>query len=356
VIINRYIASQIIKGAALVLFILVSLSMFFSLIRELDDLGRGQYGVWELIQYLLLQVPSFVVDYMPLAALVGCMLSLGSLAGNSELIAMQSSGLSINKLIMAVAQSVFILALGSLLMADFVVPHTQTQAKQLRASSLSSNVSLNSRKGVWVKDEHNIIFIEQLYPDGNAQNIEIHYLHDNGELRQTQRARQAIVSASGWTLFDVKTTTLSDQRTSVLTQDEIRYQGQVSQRLLETISVEPQQMSIGKLFSYTSFLRLNNLNNQAEALFLWRKIYAPLSVIVMGILAIPFVLGSQRQKNTGQRLMLGILLGLLYVVLNRLLIQLGEQLQLVAYINALIPTLFFSLLTVWLIKRKIAPQ
>ena len=355
-IINRYIALHIIKGAMLVLLILVRLSLFFSLIRELDDLGRGQYGAWQLTQYLLLRVPSFVVDYMPLAALIGCMLSLGNLASNSELIALQSSGLSINKFILMVAQSVFILALLSLLIADFIVPHSETLAKQLRTSSLSSSISLSSRKGVWVKDEHNIIFIEQLYPDGNAQNIEIHYLDEKGELQQSQIASQAIVNSTGWELYDVKTTSLTEQGTTVSTQDRISYRGQLSQKLLESISVEPQQMAIRELFSYISFLRMNKLNNQAEALFLWRKIYAPLSIIVMGILAIPFVLGSQRQKNTGQRLMLGILLGLLYVVLNRLLIQLGEHLQLVAYINALMPTLFFMLLTAWLIKRKIAPQ
>lgn len=355
-IINRYLATHIIKGALLVLLILVSLSLFFSLIRELDDLGNGQYGAWQLIQYLCLRIPAFVVDYMPLAALIGCMLSLGNLASNSELIALQSSGLSIYKFILLVGQAVFLLAILSLLTSDFVVPHSETMAKQLRTSSLSSSISLNSRKGVWIKDENNIVFIEQLYPNGNAENIEIYYLDDQGKLLQSLVAQQAIVSSSGWELHKVETTQLTEQQFQVSSLPMYSYDGKLSRQLLESISVEPQQMAIPDLFSYISFLRLNNLNNQAEALFLWRKIYAPLSIIVMGLLAIPFVLGSLRQKNTGQRLMLGIMLGLLYVVLNRLLIQLGEQFQLAAYINALLPTLFFMVLTAWLINRKIAPQ
>lgn len=355
-IITRYLARQIVRGTLLVLLILVSLSLFFTLIRELDDLGSGQYGAWQLIQYLVLRTPSFTVDYMPLAALIGCMLSLGNLASNSELIALQSSGLSIQKFILAVAQSVFLLALLSWLIADFIVPHTETVAKQLRVSSLASSISLHSRKGVWIKDEQNIIFIEQLYPDGNARHIEIYYLDNQGKLLQSAIAEQAIVNSSGWILNNVKSTRMHQERVETSTQAQSIYKGKLSQQLLESISVEPQQMAIGDLITYISFLQQNKLNNQTEALFLWRKIYAPLSIIVMGLLAIPFVMGSQRQKNTGQRLMLGILLGLLYVVLNRLLIQLGEQLQLVAYINALLPTLFFMLLTIWLISRKIAPQ
>lgn len=355
-IITRYLANQIIRASFLVLVILVSLSLFFTLIRELDDLGNGNYGAWQLVQFLILRIPSFLVDFMPLAALIGCMLSLGNLASNSELIALQSSGLSINKFILAVGQSVFLLALLSWLIADFIVPYSETQAKQIRVSSLASTISLNSRKGVWVKDEQNIIFIEQLYPDGNAKHIEIYYLDENGKLLQSAVAEQAIVDSTGWVLNNVKLTRVSENKTEVSTQARSIYQGKLSQQLLESISVEPQQMAISDLITYISFLQQNKLNNQAEALFLWRKIYAPLSIVVMGLLAIPFVLGSQRQNNTGQRLMMGILLGLLYVVLNRLLIQLGEQLQLVAYINALLPTLFFSVLTVWLIQRKIAPQ
>ena len=355
-IITRYLAANIIRGALLVLLILVSLSLFFTLIRELDDLGKGNYGIWQLIQYLILRIPSFVVDYMPLAALIGSMLSLGNLASNSELIALQSSGLSINKFILAVAQSMFLLALLSWLIADFLVPHSETLAKQFRVSSLASSISLHSRKGVWIKDEKNIIFIEQLYPNGNAEHIEIYYLDEQGKLVQSVVAEQAIVNSNGWILNNVKSTSIQQQKVETSNHSSFTYSGKLSKKLLESISVEPHQMALADLITYISFLEENKLNNEAEALFLWRKIYAPFSIIVMGLLAIPFVLGSQRQKQTGQRLLLGILLGLLYVVLNRLMIQLGEQLQLVAYINALLPTLFFILLTAWLIKRKIALQ
>jgi len=75
--------------------------------------------------------------------------------------------------------------------------------------------------------------------------------------------------------------------------------------------------------------------------------------MVMSILAIPFVLGSQRNSNAGQRIITGILLGLVYVVLDKVLIQLGEQLKVAAFVNALTPTLLFILFTAFLIHRKV---
>ena len=351
-IITRYLARHIFQGAALVLFILVSLSLFFILIRELDDVGRGQYGMLQLFQYLALRTPSYIVDYMPLAALLGSILSLGSLAGYSELIALQSSGLSLRKFVFSVGLAVAVLALIALITADRVVPYSENIANQLRSASMASSISMQSRKGVWIKDDNHIVFIARLYPDGNAENIEIYRLDSAGQLLQTTSARQATVLADGWLLQDLKTTDLSGDQISVSVSSEQIYRGKLSQSLLESLAINSQYMALSDLFTYIGFLQQNGLDYQAASLSFWRKLYAPVSIIVMGLLAIPFVLGSQRQTNTGQRIMIGILLGLLYVVSNRLMIQLGEQMQLQAYINAGIPTLLFLLLTLWLIRRK----
>lgn len=351
-IITRYLARHIFQGAALVLFILVCLSLFFTLIRELDDVGRGQYGMAQVLQYLALRAPSFIVEYMPLAALLGCILSLGSLASNSELIALQSSGLSLKKFVTSVGISVLVLALLSLLIADLLVPISETRAKQLRSSNMAANISKHSRSGVWIKDENNIVFIERLYPDGNAKNIEIYQLNDQGRLWRSSHAGQATIQGDSWVFQNIKTSEIKDDKVQVSVKDQISYTGSLTQSLLESLAIDSQQMALTDLFTYMNFLKQNNLDYQSASLSFWRKLYAPLSIVVMGLLAIPFVLGSQRHKNTGQRIMLGILLGLLYVVLNRLLIQLGEQLHLVAYINALLPTFIFLLITIWLIRRK----
>ena len=205
-IFTRYLATHIHKGAALVLLILVSISLFFSFIQELDDLGKGQYGIGQLVQYLILRIPSLMVDFMPLAALLGTILSLGNLASNSELIAFQSSGISIKRFIIAVVQAALVLALLSYLVADFVVPVSETYAKEIKNSSLESRIGKQSRQGVWIKDENNIVFIKQLYPDGNARQIEIYQLDDKDVLLVTVFAQQGMINEQGWMLQKVKKT------------------------------------------------------------------------------------------------------------------------------------------------------
>jgi len=64
------------------------------------------------------------------------------------------------------------------------------------------------------------------------------------------------------------------------------------------------------------------------------------------------VLGSQRQGNTGQRLLIGILLGLAFVVVDRLVVQLGTQFQFNALAIALIPNLAFLGIAVYMLMKK----
>ena len=134
--------------------------------------------------------------------------------------------------------------------------------------------------------------------------------------------------------------------------DELNYSGNISFQLLDALMIEPGQMSSSDLYAYLNFLRKNNLDTTAEILIFWQKVLAPITVIIMCILAIPFVLGSQRQSNSGQRLMIGILLGLGYVVADRLLTLLGSHIGVTPALNAVSPTLLFLLLTIYLLIKK----
>jgi lipopolysaccharide export system permease protein len=355
-ILLRYLALNIYKGSTMVLFILVSLSLFYSMVRELNHVGEGTYGVIQMLQFLLMNIPSVMVDFMPLAVLLGSILSLGSLASGSEIIAMQSSGVSVKKLLISVTLAASLVALFTMILSNFVVPYSESFSKEFRSAHRQSRISMTGRSGVWIKDENNIIHIQQLYPDGNARGVKIYHMDEQDKLIGTTFAAKATAGNQGWLLYKVKQSLLSESRIQVKELNDWLYKGQLSHNLLESMATDPHQMSITDLNHYIDFLTENSLSHKAESLFLWRKLYSPLGIIVMAVLAIPFVLGSQRQSNTGQRVLIGILLGLLYVVMDKLLIQIGERADLVPFINAFLPTFIFILITAWLIRRKIATR
>lgn len=351
-IIDRYIFRQIQQGTLLTLLVLVSLSLIFVFISELEDIGRGYYSFLHVVEYVALLFPGKIVEFLPLSVLLGTILSLGSLASNSEIIAMQAAGISVLRLLRAVMQAALVLALAGFILADWVVPYSETSARQIRSSAINSTIAVRGKKGIWIKDENRVLHIKLLMPKGVASNIEIHEIDDQGRLLSALTAESAIPEGNKWRLKQVRQTLIGESETVTREFDELVYDGKVSDQLLSALLIEPRQMSSGDLNTYLVFLQQNNLDANVERLTFWQKIFAPLAVIIMCILAVPFVLGSQRQGNAGQRLMIGILLGLSYAVVGRLLTQLGSQINISPILNALMPNLLFLSLAIYLLLQK----
>ena len=191
-IINRYIQRSIYLGTLGALLVLVSLSMFFLLVRELDDMGQGEYGPLQVIQYMLLSIPGNSVEFMPLAVLLGTILSLGTLASNSEVIAMQASGMSLKRMLSAVLQASLVLAVIGFLVADWVVPDSETGARKIKNLSREQATALESSQGLWIKDESRVVHIQAMLPNGFAREVEIFELDQDGKLLSTLRAERAV--------------------------------------------------------------------------------------------------------------------------------------------------------------------
>jgi len=351
-IINRYIVRTIHLGTFSALLALVGLGLFFVFIGELEDLGKGAYDLPQVAKFVAFSVPGKLVEFMPVAVLLGSILSLGSLASNSEIVAMQASGVSMPKLITSVLQAAVILGLLNFLLAEWVVPASEASARSIKNLVKGESSALFVKEGLWIKDESRVLHIEKLLPDGIALDIDIFQLDQQDKLLSITRVGRAIPIAQGWELQQVEKTVFGDNGLDTVSNDRIIYDGYLSPQLLGVLMIEPEQMSSVDLYTYLNFLDENKLDTRAEKLVFWQKIFSPLAVIVMCLLAFPFVLGVQRQGNTGQRLLVGILLGLAFVVVDRLVTQLAVQFGVNVILVALLPGLIFMAIAIFLLVRR----
>ena len=347
-IVNRYIQRNILLGTLAALLLLVGLALFFTLVRELDNVGKGAYGIAQVIKYLMLVIPAKIVEFLPLAILLGSMLSLGAMASNSELIAMQASGITLRRLLAAVLQAALIAAAISFLLASWVVPDSEASARKVKSLRNEKSGALDTREGLWIKDEAKVVYIRELLPNGYARDIEIYQFDQQGALLALIRAERAEPLGGGWELYAVSRTLMHDGEARSDRLERLVYPGNLSHDLLQVLLVEPRLMSSLDLFAYLQFLDENRLDASVERLMFWKKIFSPLTVVIMCLLPFPFVTGSQRHSNTGHRLLIGILLGLSFFVVDQLLTQLGMQLGSYAFALALAPNLLFFALAIYL--------
>ena len=93
----------------------------------------------------------------------------------------------------------------------------------------------------------------------------------------------------------------------------------ISPQILDVLAADPSELSIRDLLVYVDYLERNGLDAQGYRLALWRKLLAPFTYLAMLVIAMPFVFGPQRSVGVGQRLLVGLLLGLAFFLVNYLL-------------------------------------
>lgn len=342
----RYIGRTVFLNTLLVLLVLVSISSLFSFIGELDDVGKGDYTVKTALIYILLGMPGIAYELFPSSVLLGSLLGLGAMASHSELTVMRSAGISIGQIAGSVALIGLLLMGLVALLGEFVMPPSERQAQELRTAALSKRVSIRASTGYWAKSDSKFINIKSVLPDLTLVDVSI-YEFNGRELKSIVHAKRAKRhEGSKWQLDDVVESEFLPDSLITERSDQKQIDSLVNAELLQGLSVEPESMSAGNLFNQISYLRRNQLDSGLIELALWTKITNPLSTLVMLMLSLPFVFASQRSGSVGQKIFIGILLGIGYFLVNRLFTHLGLANGLSPAVSTLIPLTLFSLLAI----------
>ena len=151
-VLDRYIVRTILGAVALVMAVLLVLGALFVFIDQQKDIGVGHYTALDALWYSLLNLPQQAYELMPITALIGSLLGLGSLARGSELTVIRATGVSVARLASFALLAGLLLVLFEVLLGEFLAPPLQATARAQKAFSKLSNVSFGGGGGAWVRD------------------------------------------------------------------------------------------------------------------------------------------------------------------------------------------------------------
>ena len=83
----------------------------------------------------------------------------------------------------------------------------------------------------------------------------------------------------------------------------------------------------------------------------WTMVSIPLSIIAMILIAAPFVFGSQRSASAGRQLLIGTILGIVFLLSQQITGYLGLLLDLNPAVSALAPSLLLLGVGGYLLER-----
>jgi lipopolysaccharide export system permease protein len=371
-LLERYIAVATVKALGVVSAGLTSLFGLLEFVDQLHDVGKGHYRLIDALVYVLLTAPARLLQLMPAAMLFTCLFALGTLARRGELTAMRAGGVSPGRIVGTVLKLAGYAVVALFLLAQFVIPPAQQLAQAERASRLSSSEAVRSGNSFWAAGDHQFLNVRR-FDNGNIpSDLYLYEFAANGELLRFIHADHAEVHPDGtWLLQDVSIKRFSGNRSaaegiprsaggatrgtrietdrlaSVLWHSFLRPR-QASVLILPADSMQPIE-----LYQYVRDLERRHQPAARYAQELWAKIDIPLSMAAMILIAAPFVFGPLRSQGTGQRMMIGTMIGIVFSLVQQITTYLGLLLNLNPALTATVPSVALVLLALYLFRRAV---
>ncbi|MGB5324327.1 MAG: LPS export ABC transporter permease LptG [Pseudomonadales bacterium] len=316
---GAYIAGTVGGSILLVLLLVVGLDVIAAIVDELGEL-RGEYTFTEAAYFVMLTIPGSIVEYVPLASLIGCLVGMGLLASNSELIVMRASGLSLGRLASYSFLPVLVIVTGSMLISEFVAPSTDNWAKTHKDLRLwgESRSLVSGRSGLWHREGETFMHFSVVQPGGVLYGVTL-FEFRGAEMRRAIAARRATYSASGWLLEDVRETQFAADHLTNSSANTQLWQSELTPRALNFLANEPDELALRSLADYSRYLLAQGLDAMPFRLAFWQKSLQPLAVFSLVLIALSFVFGPLRSATMGYRVFIGIVVGIAFQFAQNLL-------------------------------------
>ncbi len=372
-ILHRYIGREIFRSVLYVLLFCVALQSFFDLMSELRSVGQGDYKLQHAFLYVGLDMAGYVYEFLPIAVLIGTILTLVQFAARSEFTIMRASSMSTAM----IGWSLFKIGIGyvviTFLFGELISPISSEMAEHLRAEKLGSGSSQEFRSGQWTKDlirdaDGKVIGSRNInvrdVKSGQLKDIRVYeFDRDFHQTALTVAERAQYRGHNIWRLEDVTEThfnnavvdpdaTSQDIATAIVSRhlDTKDLESEITPQILQVSTTDPDNMTAFRLAGYAAHLAENNESTALYDIAFWKKIFNPFANLIMMALALPFAYLHTRTGGTSLKTFIGIMIGVSFVLINRLFSYMGLLNTWPPMIIAILPSLLYFMAAMFMLR------
>lgn len=363
---RRMIYTEVTAAVGFATLAFLALFSFIDLISELrwvSSNGASGYQLRHALAYVGTLAVSSLYDLLPITVLIGSVFVMARLAQNSEFTVLRTSGLDPWRALRWMLGLGLLFTLITFAIGDFLVPAADRAGQFIRASYLRE-VTVG-QTGAWLrekqKDSAFWVNVGALQADGGMRRIRIIEFDNKGKLISTSRAASGEFTGDSWLLHDVNRTEFKgggDVPAQALsaTLPEFRWNTTLTSEMAAVALLKPDRMPIIDLFQFMRHLEANDQASQRYEIELWRKIFYPLSCVVMVVLALPFAYLHFRTTGISTFVFIGVMTGISFFLLNNLFGHFGNLRNWWPWLAAAAPGLIYSVLSLsaftWLVLRR----
>lgn len=364
--IRRLIYGEVLTAVAFVTLGFIALFSFFDFVEEIQSMGRHgvvDYKLAQAMTYVALMIPNHLYEVLPIAVLIGTIFVMARLAQSSEYTILRTSGLGPWRAL----KTLLLLGLGFVILTfavgDYIAPGADRQGQLIKAS-IRGNLTVG-QTGAWLKEKQPYsqyaVNINALEIDGSMRGVRIFEFDNQGLLLSLVQAQSANYGTDeSWTLKQVNRTEFPARgkaatRIDRQQLDSLRWPNQISAEMVSAALLKPDRMRTIDLFQFMRHLDANGQNAQRYEIEFWKKVFYPLSCLVMVVLALPFAYLHFRSGGIATYVFGGVMAGISFFLLNNVFGYIGNLQNWQPWLTAALPGIIYSILSLsafgWLVLK-----
>ncbi len=313
---DRYLSIQVIKACLLVLVALVGISALLDFIHQLSKIDNVS-GLSTAIYFTLLELPGNVYELMPISVLAGSLMSFSTLITQAELVAAGALGYSRKGTILLTLKVAGIFIVAMVICGNFLIPIAEKSIRHLKEGEGFDFQPVNSN--LWIRDGRNFIHVEYALGERYYNVSLFEYDTKHERLSAITQANSMMVDETQFVLSNPEVAQINSKQINLLPLESKIIQRKVKTEGVVLQVITPEILNAWDLYRHTAFLKENQLYSDFHELELWKRFSDPLSILVMLLLALPLIFTEKRDASVGLNLLLGLVIGLSYVILDRLI-------------------------------------
>ncbi len=335
--IDRYVMKEmflpVIFGISLITFALM-IDIIRSIAETLIVKSVPMIEVMTMFSYL---TPQIMVQTVPLGIFFGIMMTYNSMSTTSEMVAMQSAGMSINRILRMPLMIGLVVTIGIYAFQEKVQPVAQKKADMLMKKIAYSKPTTQLQSKRFVSDVGSMsIYIDEINEQNIASNLIAFLRNDDSSYPQVILAKKTEFTNSEIIINDANTYSIYSKPVDGEARNNyVLMEGSVKKRVNPVSSFfgDPTQTKISKESLgikelYATIQEKKAMGDEYVPLEaeLYKKIYSPISAIFFALLG-PLL--SIRHSRTVKGLNLGMSLGIIlaYIGVQDALLAMAENKQ-----------------------------
>ncbi len=378
--VRKLIYHEVIASIALVALGFLALFFFFDLVDELQSIGKGNglpgegntYLLGHALLYVTLQLPNHLYELLPISVLIGTIFVMARLAQSSEFTILRTSGLGpwrALRLLLAMGGMFVVL---SFAVGDYIAPVADRGAQLLKAK-YQGRITIG-QTGAWLKEKqtysNSVVNVRALSSDNEMLGVRIFEFDNKGLVVSTTEAESAqFLEDDSWLLKQTQRTDFQirpsldsvnkaaeSANVSISRADEQRWPTNISAEMVSVALLKPDRMATYDLFNYVQHLKANGQTAQRYEIEFWKKVFYPLSCLVMVMLALPFAYLHFRSGSVTSYVFGGVMIGISFFLLNNVFGYIGNLQNWQPWLAAATPGLLYGAVSMgafgWLVLRR----